>query len=276
LKEKISKLISNYNNDKFLNRCINSCLTQTYSNKEIIIVDDSSTDNSCNILKKYAKYRNIKVVFNKIKISKYPALNQFNAIIKAFKRSNGKIICLLDSDDFFERNKLKEIAKYFKKNIKETFIQDVPYFYYSKNKKIIKYLTKSNFTAFPSFYPTSTMSFKRFFFDRFILNSFYKNYPLVEIDARIAIFVHYLHSKIPIIKKNLTNYYQNNFGINSNNSKFGFNWWIKRNEMHDFIKFFNDKKEIKFNLSLDYLATKLIFFFLKAAKVEYKSRLMLK
>ena len=115
MKEKISILISNYNNDKFLNRCINSCLAQTYSNKEIIIVDDSSTDNSCDVLKKYAKYKNIKVVFNKIKISKYPALNQFNAIIKAFKLSNGKIICLLDSDDFFERNKLKEITKYFKK-----------------------------------------------------------------------------------------------------------------------------------------------------------------
>ena len=40
MKDKISILVSNYNNAKYLKRCINSCLVQSYKNKEIIIIDD--------------------------------------------------------------------------------------------------------------------------------------------------------------------------------------------------------------------------------------------
>jgi len=274
LLEKISIIISNYNNGKFLERCINSCLNQTYINKEIIIIDDLSVDNSHVILKKYQNYKNIKIFFNKKKISRYPALNQLNAIIKGFKFSKGEIICLLDSDDFFERNKLKVIYWYFKKNNDKNFIQDTPYLYYSKDKKIIQYLSKSNFKTFPSFYPTSTMSFTRYFFKKFISNCFSKKFPLIEIDARIAIFVNHLYYEIPNIKKNLTYYFQNKNGINSNNTKFSFNWWIKRNEMHNFLKFFHIRKKIKANISLDYLITKIIFFLLRIIKIKYRNRII--
>lgn len=273
MSKQISILISNYNNGQFLERCIKSCLRQTFINKEIIIIDDLSNDNSRAILKKYQKFRNIKIIFNKKKISNYPALNQLNVIIKAFKFSKGKIICLLDSDDFFKKNKLKEIYKYFKKNTNQDFIQDMPYFYFSKNKKILKYLNRSNSKSFPSFYPTSTMSFSRNFFKKFIFNCFFKKFPLIEIDARIAVYVNYLYSHVPYIKKNLTNYYQNNFGINSNNIKFSLNWWIKRNEMYSFLKTFYIKKKIKFNISLDYLITRIIFFLLMAVNVKYKNKI---
>jgi len=50
---KISVLIANYNNSLFLKRCINSVLRQNYKKKEIIVVDDKSSDDSLNILKKY-------------------------------------------------------------------------------------------------------------------------------------------------------------------------------------------------------------------------------
>jgi glycosyltransferase involved in cell wall biosynthesis len=43
---KVSILIVNYNNSLFLKRCITSVLKQDYDNKEIVVVDDQSSDNS--------------------------------------------------------------------------------------------------------------------------------------------------------------------------------------------------------------------------------------
>lgn len=273
MKDKISILVSNYNNAKYLKRCINSCLVQSYKNKEIIIIDDFSTDNSLEVLKNYQKSKNVKLIFNKVRFSKFPAFNQLHALIKAFKVSSGKIICLLDSDDFFEKNKLEKIEKYFSKNNNENFIQDVPYLYYSKDKKTVKLLNKNNYSLWPSFYPTSTMSLKRVFFKECISSIFYKKFPLVEIDARIAIYANFKNSKITILNKKLTNYYQNNSGINSNNKKLSFNWWIKRAEVYDFVRLFDISHKIKIIGLCDYLITKLVLNFLKLMRINYKNNL---
>ena len=49
-----SILITNFNKDRYLNRCIKSCISQTLIKKtEILVFDDCSTDNSLSILKKY-------------------------------------------------------------------------------------------------------------------------------------------------------------------------------------------------------------------------------
>ena len=56
MKIKISILIANYNSEKYLNRCINSCLSQKVKSRfEIIFVDDNSTDNSLEKVKRYKK-----------------------------------------------------------------------------------------------------------------------------------------------------------------------------------------------------------------------------
>lgn len=64
----ISILITNYNKEKFLNKSLKSVLNQTYSNYEIILFDDSSTDNSIKIIQKYKK---IKLIRNKSKKKKF-------------------------------------------------------------------------------------------------------------------------------------------------------------------------------------------------------------
>lgn len=79
---KVSVLIANYNNEKYLNKCIDSIKKQTYQNIEIIIHDDASSDNS---VKKISKYRNIKIIRNK-KRGKYGSCNQMNAYYRAFKK----------------------------------------------------------------------------------------------------------------------------------------------------------------------------------------------
>ena len=100
----VSVLINNYNNQNFLKKSIDSCLNQTYKNLEIIIFDDKSTDNSKKILKKI-KNKKIKKIFNLRKKSGSSALNQLNAINRSFLKSKGDLIFLLDSDDYFLKNK---------------------------------------------------------------------------------------------------------------------------------------------------------------------------
>ena len=68
---KASVLIINYNNKKYIQRCINSIMCQTYKNFEIIFFDDNSSDSSLEELK---KFRNIKVIHNK-KNSKHGSFN---------------------------------------------------------------------------------------------------------------------------------------------------------------------------------------------------------
>ena len=83
-KEKISILITNFNKEKFLDECIQSCLNQNYENLEIIIIDNLSTDNSLNIIKKYSSKLLIKI---RRRSSIYAPQNQIDSLIEAFNCS---------------------------------------------------------------------------------------------------------------------------------------------------------------------------------------------
>ena len=60
-----SIIIVNYNNEKYLKKSLNSAIKQSFKNKEIIVIDDISNDNSLKILEKYKK--KIKFYINKKK-----------------------------------------------------------------------------------------------------------------------------------------------------------------------------------------------------------------
>lgn len=94
----ISVIIPNYNNEKFLQRCIESVIGQTYKNLEIIIVDDGSTDNSWNIIEDYSK-----------KDSRIKAYRKNNTGVSdtrnyALEICNGEFIGFVDSDDYIDLN----------------------------------------------------------------------------------------------------------------------------------------------------------------------------
>ena len=63
-KNLVSILITNFNKGNYLKKTINSCLIQNFKNKEILVFDDCSTDNSLNIL---SEFKEIRVVKNKKK-----------------------------------------------------------------------------------------------------------------------------------------------------------------------------------------------------------------
>ena len=81
MKKLVSVLIVNYNNQKYLKRCIQSVINQNYNSKEIIVVDDFSQDNSVEILK---ILKDIKFMVNK-KRTKIEAIIKCNASTKHLK-----------------------------------------------------------------------------------------------------------------------------------------------------------------------------------------------
>ena len=253
----VSILITNYNKSRYLKKTISSCLNQNFDNKEILVFDDCSTDNSLKILNKFKK---IKVIRNKKKKFKSGPLNQIYGLNELFKISKGNIIFLLDSDDMFRKNKLFEISKIFKKNKKINFIQDTPLINLFKKKMLLK-KKKHFFSIWPSFFPTSCITFERSFFQNFLKVLRKNEFPNLEIDARLSIYAH-IRKQFFLTKKCLTIYNYDENGISSKYKKFSKNWWKKRDEAFSYMIFLMKKFDIKLFLGPDFYLTKIINFFI--------------
>ena len=103
----VSIIIPTFNSAKFLSQTIESALNQTYKNTEIIIVDDNSTDKTVEIIKNYQN-KNSKIKFYKIKNYKKTGSGSGSKPRNfGIKKSKGKYIAFLDSDDLWEKNKLQ-------------------------------------------------------------------------------------------------------------------------------------------------------------------------
>ena len=101
--KKLSILIPAYNVENYIEECVNSVLDLD-TNYEIIIINDGSTDNTLKILNKYKKYEYIKIINQKNMGISHTRNN-------LLKEAKGKYIFFLDSDDFINKEKLKELLK---------------------------------------------------------------------------------------------------------------------------------------------------------------------
>lgn len=249
-----SVLISNFNKSKYLEKCLNSVVKQTYDHVEIIFSDNGSSDDSVAIA---SKFTNIKILKTK-RSTDYAALNQIDVILKAFESSEGDYIFLLDSDDFFEKDKIEKIIKYKSVSGME-LIYDIPRLYMDENNtKLFKSKTNYNsFRSWPIIFPTSSISFTRNFFLNFRDFLFEKNYEKLEIDARLNIFS-YLEKQSVVFDEILTNYNQNTEGIMSNYKRFNKNWWVRRQQAYNYLSKICVMKNHKFKKNLDYYFTNLI------------------
>ena len=102
---KISVCMATYNGEKYIKEQLESILSQIGENDEVIISDDSSTDNTVEIIKAFSDNR-IKIFENQK--FKYPIFNFENALNNA----TGDIIVLSDQDDIWKVNKIETIKKY--------------------------------------------------------------------------------------------------------------------------------------------------------------------
>jgi len=99
----ISVYITSFNKEKFLSRAIESVLNQSLKPQEIIIIDDSSTDNSVELIKGFkSRYPSIiKTIFNE----QNQGISRTRNL--ALKKCNEELITYLDGDDVFYKNKLQ-------------------------------------------------------------------------------------------------------------------------------------------------------------------------
>ena len=97
--ERISVVVPNYNNCQYIERCLDTVLSQSYENLEIIIIDDCSTDNSVEIITHYAENdKRVVPIFNTENIG--VARNRDKGIMM----STGYFVTTIDSDDIYFSN----------------------------------------------------------------------------------------------------------------------------------------------------------------------------
>lgn len=104
--KKISIIIPVYNGEKYIEDCIKSLIIQTYSNIEIIIINDCSNDHSLEICKKYADSDKRIIIIDK----KYNE-GALSARKTGLEHSTGEYIAFIDSDDWIEADYIEEMVK---------------------------------------------------------------------------------------------------------------------------------------------------------------------
>lgn len=111
----VSIIIPMYNVEKYIKECLDSLIAQTFKDFEVIVVDDCSTDKSCEIAESYASKLNLTLIRSE-KNSGYPGVSRN----KGIENAKGKYLCFLDSDDALINTALSDFY-----NVAEEFQADV-------------------------------------------------------------------------------------------------------------------------------------------------------
>jgi Glycosyltransferases, probably involved in cell wall biogenesis len=101
---KLSVIVPVYNSEKYLERCINSILNQTFVDLELILIDDGSTDNSPKICDRYV------AIDNRVKCIHQANQGIAGARNVGINNSNGDFIAFVDNDDYLDINMYKPLV----------------------------------------------------------------------------------------------------------------------------------------------------------------------
>ncbi len=110
---KISILTASYNYENCINEAIESVISQTYDNWELIIVDDGSTDNSVKVIQSYCE-KDSRIKLYKHENGENKGLKE--TILLGLKKCEGDFVAFLESDDLFLPNYLEKKVKVIKEN----------------------------------------------------------------------------------------------------------------------------------------------------------------
>ena len=157
----ISVIIPAYNSEKYLERCLDSVLNQTYKDLQIIVVDDGSTDNSGQILDDYA------MKDSRVEVIHIENGGVSNARNTGIERAKGEYIAFVDSDDAIKENMYEELLQVIEntnvdivssdllmddKLVKHNIEADRIYQKEDIEKEILHLFTKNNSIALMAFY----------------------------------------------------------------------------------------------------------------------------
>ena len=229
-KEKIEVdiILPNYNSSNYIIKTVNSILNQSYKNWKLIIVDDFSDEKTIKILKRNFINKNIKIYFLKKNRGAGFCRNY------AIKKSSSPYLAFIDSDDIWEREKLKKQINFMKKNNYSFSYTDYVTFG-DKNRKI-KTPKKINFSNFikNTAIATSTMIVKR---DK-INNIKFTNSKICEdyyFKCKLLKKVKYAYC----LKKNLTKYRVRKNSLQSSNLQ-NIYWIYKINREYNKLNFIDN------------------------------------
>lgn len=211
----ISIIVPVYNCENTIEKCINSVLNQSYSNFELILVNDGSTDSSEEICERYSK-KNKKIIL----------INQSNGGVSnarnnGIKISTGDLVLFIDSDDFLDKNSLEEMVKVYTPRC----MIKLNYFIINKGEKIYKKFNSYSSDEFKNMiikgdidaYIWGTL------FEKKIINKIFFDEDICYLEDLIF-QLEYLKSIDEVIyvgKNNSSyNYVINNDSITSNNKNF--------------------------------------------------------
>ena len=111
-----SVIVTTYNRARLLYQCLKSLSLQTFTDYEAFIVDDGSTDETCMVFKKFSYKKN----WNFIQLEKNHG--QFYCRNLAIKKSTGKYVTFLDSDDLWLPQRLEKFAELIERNPTAGFV----------------------------------------------------------------------------------------------------------------------------------------------------------
>ncbi|GAA4236031.1 hypothetical protein GCM10022291_19430 [Postechiella marina] len=192
----VSIVIPVYNGEKYLALSIESCLNQTYSNIELIIVNDCSTDNSLAIATEYQKKDDRIVIINNIKNLKLPASLNVGHIA-----AQGSFITWTSDDNVYNLNAIECLLGNLKKNYADLVYSDISII--NIEGAVIRKVSHVNFenNLFGNFIG-SCFLYKKEVFEK--NNGYNEDLFLVE-DYDFWLRAS-LHSRFYQLKKNLYNY----------------------------------------------------------------------
>ncbi len=264
----ISIIIPVFNIKKYIEKCIFSILEQDYQNYEILVINDGSTDNSEEVIRKIRS--------NKIKIINKENGGLSSARNEGVKHAKGEYIWFIDGDDYIERDSLKTINELV--NNKKYDIISFGFYKETYNKKELQrddidILDKKQYILVNT--SACTKVFNRTFY---IENRFHFSEGKIYEDLSLIPFIMSKTQNIKFIEKPLYNYVYRENSIMNNNIKFNKNRDDKFFALDRLTKLFKKNDTfLKYYSEIEYLVIKhlLIVYsteILKFNKKIYKDR----
>ncbi|RDU68665.1 hypothetical protein CQA62_06065 [Helicobacter cholecystus] len=108
-----SLIVLSYNKETFIEKCLQSCINQTFKNIEIIIVDDYSSDKTISILEKYQTIKYLSIIKN---TANYGA---FASRVIGEQQAKGEYIIHIDGDDFIRTTMCERLYEHCKTKQKD-------------------------------------------------------------------------------------------------------------------------------------------------------------
>ncbi len=271
MNSKISIIVAVYNTEKYVEKCINSLLNQTYKNIEIIIVEDCSTDGSRKILEKYSKSKKVKIIYNK----KNRGLSYSRNI--GLKNSTGDYIGYIDSDDYVDNDFYEKLIQSIKKNKSEVAICDMKVIHENDGIEIIsKCCNAEEFNVYNVVNNGLAASACNKLFKRQLISK----YPFAEgkVNEDIAVVIPALVNAKKISYANTYYYYiqRDNSIQNSSFSDKRFDIFYGVNATLERIKNANDYEKLKDALVFNQLIVLLLYVIPKERNFCHRQRILKK